>query len=924
MDKLRKYFWIPLVLAILVVIILVWARMPGPLSTRQDLMRAVPSQAAVLVKSRNIEVLFDGIRQENPIWDELTALPEIGRFNQLLSGLDSLVNRYPEMVPFFSRQSCVFAFYPLTDTRASFLLVTGPVERPDARRLLDLLGSLGDSISLEKRSYEQTEIYQFRLPFMRSELRYHISFSDGLFLLSSSAVMAEDAIRQLSLPTGLPELKGYQQVAATAGKNVEANIFINLSRVGPLFSILLNQEYDKKLREMTPAGEWAELDLYVKDDALLFNGFSFAGDSAAYLMNLFKGQPAQERKIEEALPANTVWFASMGVGDLGKYWERFDQQLLATGRDRPVRIRSDEIEQGTGEDVRDWFAPLFDHEAALVRTDTRNVAASENLFAVVSVKSQRMAEEQVGKLIRSYCSRNNRSVSAYEEAIRIDRETAFTCWQLPYDGLPALLLGRLFSGVPFRYVTVVGNHMIFGNSTEALSGFIHQNILGRTLQNDLMYADFSDYLSNRYHFHFFVNLPRVGQVIPEFFSPEVSGNLDKHQVIFQKLQGLAFQFSADQQMGYNNLLLKYSPVYREITRTVWESLLDTAVRTKPQLVVNHYTGDREILVQDVANNLYLLNAAGRILWKLPLKEPIMGEVFQIDYYRNGKLQYLFNTRHQLHLIDRNGNYVERYPVDLRSPATSPMALFDYDNNGDYRIFIATEDLATYAYDKEGSLVSGWDAAKTEHRVTRPIQHFRLGSLDYLVFHDSYRTYILDRRGNPRVTPAEQFPHSQFNNLILDERSGSQARLVTTDEQGKVYFLYFNGKVESVDLGTFSPSHYFNYTDLDGNGSKEYIFLDGKKLEVFGSDRQPRFSMEFEQAVDQPMNIYQFSRTDNKIGVVVSSQNRIYLINPDGKLYKGFPLLGSSPFTIGKLRESSARFNLVVGGRDNFLMNYSVQ
>ena len=66
-------------------------------------------------------------------------------------------------------------------------------------------------------------------------------------------------------------------------------------------------------------------------------------------------------------------------------------------------------------------------------------------------------------------------------------------------------------------------------------------------------------------------------------------------------------------------------------------------------------------------------------------------IYQIDFYKNGKLQLLFNTAAQLHLLDRNGNYVERYPVKLRSPATNGMALFDYEKSRDYRIFLAAED-----------------------------------------------------------------------------------------------------------------------------------------------------------------------------------------------------------------------------------------
>ena len=53
-------------------------------------------------------------------------------------------------------------------------------------------------------------------------------------------------------------------------------------------------------------------------------------------------------------------------------------------------------------------------------------------------------------------------------------------------------------------------------------------------------------------------------------------------------------------------------------------------------------------------------------------------------------------------------------------------------------------------------------------------------------------------------------------------------------------------------------------------------------------------------------------------------NELYLVNSDGSLYNGFPLLGSTPFSIGVIDRSASKFNLIVGSDENFLYNYSVQ
>jgi len=67
------------------------------------------------------------------------------------------------------------------------------------------------------------------------------------------------------------------------------------------------------------------------------------------------------------------------------------------------------------------------------------------------------------------------------------------------------------------------------------------------------------------------------------------------------------------------------------------------------------------------------------------------------------ISYFFGQKY-IHLLDRNGNYVERYPVKLRYLQQNSMAVFDYDNNLNYRLFIAGEDKRIYSYDKPGMLL----------------------------------------------------------------------------------------------------------------------------------------------------------------------------------------------------------------------------
>jgi hypothetical protein len=380
----------------------------------------------------------------------------------------------------------------------------------------------------------------------------------------------------------------------------------------------------------------------------------------------------------------------------------------------------------------------------------------------------------------------------------------------------------------------------------------------------------------------------------------------------------------NENMIYNNIFIKYIPEIDNDPQTIWECHLDTTIDMKPALVTNHYTGENEIFVQDSKNKIYLINKVGRILWEKQLDEKIISEVYQVDYYKNGKLQMLFNTKNKIHLIARNGNYVERYPVNLPSPATTGISVFDYADNKNYRVFIPCENKKVYDYNIEGNIIEGWQFGKTDTKVTNPVQHFRVKTKDYIVFADQYRIYILNRRGEVRVRPEKQFARSANNPFFLNQGGANQkARIVTTNKSGTVYYVYFDGEVKTLNFDEYSKDHYFMHKDINSDGKKDMVFLDDKKLEVFEVSGQRLFDHEFNNPVHHEPIYFHFSYNDRKIGIVSKKANKIYLFNSNGAMYKGFPLEGNTPFSIGFLGNSDRKFNLVVGNKYNFLYNYSV-
>ncbi len=87
-------------------------------------------------------------------------------------------------------------------------------------------------------------------------------------------------------------------------------------------------------------------------------------------------------------------------------------------------------------------------------------------------------------------------------------------------------------------------------------------------------------------------------------------------------------------------------------------------------VKNSGTGKMNTLRQLEDNSLVLIDHNGRQLWKIAFPGKIVGEPVQIDIYGNMKIQYLIAEGSSLHLIDRLGREVKKFPLALPGAAKS--------------------------------------------------------------------------------------------------------------------------------------------------------------------------------------------------------------------------------------------------------------
>jgi len=886
-----------------------------------EVQGAIPEDAILFAEDIDFEYLTETFLPESRIWIDFVNIIERGELDSILHAALGQVRSSESLNELLLDEGLNLSLHKVGKDQ---LIPLFYLEYSSAHSDHDfenmVLSLLEKRAMVNERKYEAEVVYDVSGGPGFVPGKFTFSCLDGLCLISSSSMLVEESIRTIHAETNLTSMGGLQKVRETEGRYVHANIYINYDRLTELFHPFLKESEWDVVDGFSKFASWGELDLDIKQESMTLNGMTQADPDYPLFLRAFREQSPVRMELHEMMPSGTSYFFHLGIGDRENYKQQLISYFNGLGKGPEIAAERERINKLYGFDPLDDLTRILDDEMAWFAIEGVT-NGPEDEFLIIETRSRSETVDVVMQWVRQYLQVHTFDMNSMRSVYQLDKQTSFNIYSLPDQFFKGTATERLFN----KYFTVFENYLIFGPSVDALSRVIYQNVLHKTFVSDPVYKEISDYFSNRSNISLFFRPYAFMNYRTEILNDKMTTYLEKMELFFRRIPGVVIQYSTEGDLFYQSISCKYSLQIKDKALTVWESLMDTAVVLKPALVVNHNTSEKEIFVQYLANRVYLINGTGRVLWKQPVDGPILGDVQQVDFYKNGKLQYLFNTARKIHLIDRNGNYVERYPISLRSNATNPLAVFDYDKSRDYRLFVAAEDRKIYVYDIEGNMVTGWKFGKTESMVKGDIQHFRVHDKDYIVALDQNRAYFLNRRGKERLRLKERLVLSPQNPLTLDMNIREERpRWISTDTSGSVRAIYLDGSVSSLLKREMAPDHFFSMEDMTRDGVPEFIFVEGNELDIVRQDGKRLFNFKVKERISDKPDIYKFSASDVKIGITDRSRNRIYLINSDGSLYEGFPLEGYTRFSIGYFKGSDSRFNLIVGSANNFLYNYSIE
>lgn len=705
------------------------------------------------------------------------------------------------------------------------------------------------NVSKRKRfTYEGKEINEFT---WKDKQLYAVWFDDILFV-SDVKLIVENKIRDVS--NQLPIDEDFLKILKTVDASYPS-VYIKLDEFQKIYQKAFAASNYGLFGQLT---DWVALDVKTAPEQLRFTGVSISNLQKNRKLSLLTGQKRIEQYTANLVPMNAIGFKSFSITD----FETYNQQRKKHGLTEITKHLN-----------------LFQHIEAVGEIRLAN----ESVVVLQSKDAPAMVEALQVFL------KNKNSFRSYEifqlEGLNLTE---------PY--LPFI------EKKPRGYVSQIGELFVLASSADAVEQIIISQESSLTLQNNLAYQTQIADLSAATN----VLMYTLTENWLDAMKSEVQKNFESNikNISIADYKGVVLQMNVDNEYAYVNVILNEVDKKDQGASVQQKNRFKIASQSliQPQFFTNWRTKQRDVLVQDKGLVAELLDANGKTIWTKKMEDVIMGEFTEFDIYKNTRIQMAFATENKIHVLDKNGDEVAPFPIQLINPITQALAVFDYDNNGTYR-FMVTQGKSLKAFDKGGNEVKGFSFTTSKSNISRPPKHYRIGKKDYiLVQEESGQLHILDRRGAERVT-------------------------YTTDLQfsGEPWFVYdgkFTSTTSDGDLVQISESGNVEITEKD-LATSHRIVANQRLLVTFSENKLQINDVE----IELEYGLYtapQILQHQNKawVSITDTQAKKLYVFDEFGNSVQGFPVFGTS--SVDYFGTSSNTLQLLVEGEDQAILIYEIE
>ena len=701
-----------------------------------------------------------------------------------------------------------------------------------------------DSLSINNNKsykYNRYDIFQ--------EGDYFKTYLGNTVISSTSDIIIENTIRNYnSGKRGINNLSFYDLILSS-NKNEPINIFTD-SELDEF-----SREYFR-LIEFYPIinTSWKSYDLSKSNNDIRLTGITRINDSIKSKLSILKNINPKSLESDRLIPNTFKSFLSITISDSNLFLKNYQDYL-------------NQVDIGSGLGTFEEIEVI--NEITFLQDDEKSIILSLVDLELIDKLSFSESIDYSNKIFNLEVSKNLNE-----------------------------LFGLFDKNLNIQYGILIDKFLVLGNSKNQLKKILTSFENKRTLNNDIYYQKNRENSINKLSFLWLANTKRIKE--DETFINSVSKKLDTKLYPFISYEGIV-----DKQLSLLNFYIDRVET-RESSGNIYNELIvsnTNKITVPPKWLKNHRNNQYDFAYQDDENYLYLYSNKGNLFWKKKLSSQIIGEIQQVDLYKNGRLQMAFRTSDKFFIIDRNGSIVKPFEISFKkSNYIHPLSIFDYENSRNYR-FLLSQDNLIKMYDNRGKIVSGFNPDELNADILNPPVHIRIKGKDYILLQlKNGELKILNRRGKERISVKKNIDFSNNNFFSFMDL------FTTTDINGNLIQIDMNGNVVQ------------NSYNLEDNNTIEVrmdniLIHSGNSINING------------KIINLPPGRYTKPKLFNYkelvyISITDEKESKIYLFNNEGDMVNGFPLKGTNIVDIVD-SDNDGKIELISQLDNNSVISYEI-
>jgi hypothetical protein len=873
----------------------------------------VPSSAVLAYENQSLIENWNKTINTS-IWKTLKKIPYFHAWEKGLAIADSLSGRNGSIDKLFRDKSLIISAHIISSQEFDFLfnLNVGEGGKGALNKILASIQKESGIIS-ESRNYQGFEIRELIHKKTQSTFTYFIY--KNVVVGSFTAFLVEDVVRNVTndfkdtFKEQIPSLSSISKL-----ENDDGNLYIDFAKLPGFIASFLDSERATEVQGLRRFSGDTFLDIKITDHEILLNGISNINlNRNNSFIGTFRNQNPIRLSITELIPNNAAILYHFGFSDF-KEWQ--SQVTKYWSADSPEQFQS----YLDFEDKYDLDLDWIGGEAANAILETPNREKPDQLI-LMTIKDQTSARE---------------ALSAFAEQVSLEQQDSVyqemyndvQIIQLSYEEFPRMILGNYFSGFENSFIAFYDRYLVIGNSMKSVKDLLdaveNENIWGKSVRQNL----FMENTLSESNYSMMINTSLCWPWLIESLGDRWAKLFEQYERQLKSFGLIAVQVSNLDHTFYTSLALGHQALAAATPKVGRLKKLQSIysispIVTKPFIVRNHNNNNFEVLFQDSLDILYQVSNEGEVLWGDSIQERIVSDIHQIDFYKNGKLQYLFATKNKVHLLDRNGDYVEGFPVIFKEGVElDHLSVVDYDNSKRYRLMAVDKKGNIFLLSKEGKQLEGWNPRPMNGPLALPGFHVRVKGGDCMVaLQRDGILNVMNRRGNMYPGFPIDLKVDQASGIFLDIGNDfSATRLITISNEGEIIEVNLKGKILRREQ-LYKPSRESRFWLVPDALKKTFVIFrqEYNKVSVLDLKGEVMFEYNISSSSDLTAQYYNFS-VDNQFYIVLDPQQEFaYIFDQDGQAVSFEPI--ESGFPVGLLYLSRYKeYHLY----KNYNKNFSVE